>query len=327
LAIDTTEVPARKTSGRAARVLAAARARPGLLLTALYFVIAAALMVRYGMWMTPEKLVIVGFAIALLFAKPIAYLRDWTPVILLLLGYEFLRGIAYTHGLPVNIHFMIDADRFLFLGKLPPVALQDWLLDEGGPLWYDYLATLLYMSHTILPFGFAYYLWSTRREQFKRFTVTLLVLSYAGFLTYLLYPAMPPWMAARDGYIPEVHSVIGRVLGHLGNGPSLPSIYDFANPNPVAAMPSLHAAYPFLVFLFLLKLYGRRALPFVLYPLAVWFSIVYTGNHYVIDAIAGVAYALAAYYGLEWWWKRREARVRAQADAPGPPAAPTPIGG
>ena len=59
LAIDTTEVPAGTTPGRAARVLAAARARPGLLLTALYFVIAATLMVRYGMWMTPEKLVIV----------------------------------------------------------------------------------------------------------------------------------------------------------------------------------------------------------------------------------------------------------------------------
>lgn len=64
-------------------------------------------------------------------------------------------------------------------------------------------------------------------------------------------------------------------------------------------MPSLHTAWPVLAFLFILAAYGRRYLPLILYPAAVSLTIVYTGHHYVIDAVVGALYACAAYYAVE----------------------------
>jgi membrane-associated phospholipid phosphatase len=80
--------------------------------------------------------------------------------------------------------------------------------------------------------------------------------------------------------------------------PGLARIYSEVSANPVAAIPSLHAAMPMLVFLFSLKIWGRRALPIALYPLFMLWSIVYTGHHYVVDWMVGVAYAGAVYYAL-----------------------------
>ena len=71
---------------------------------------------------------------------------------------------------------------------------------------------------------------------------------------------------------------------------------DFLNPNPVAAMPSLHAAYPWLSFLALRKYSKKLGWFFLPYPILVWFSVVYLGEHYVIDVIAGVVYAQASFW-------------------------------
>ena len=66
-------------------------------------------------------------------------------------------------------------------------------------------------------------------------------------------------------------------------------------PNPIAAIPSLHAVYPIYITLFALNHWGKKALPIVLYPLSIGFAIVYLGHHYVIDFIAGGLVALCAY--------------------------------
>jgi len=103
---------------------------------------------------------------------------------------------------------------------------------------------------------------------------TLLLMSYAGFMTYLLFPAMPPWMAADRGFIPPTQNVVERVLGQSGSGEHLPLIYELIRPNLVAAMPSLHAVFPLLLFLFAHKIWGRPVWTALTYPAAVWFSIV-----------------------------------------------------
>lgn len=63
-------------------------------------------------------------------------------------------------------------------------------------------------------------------------------------------------------------------------------------------MPSLHAAWPTLVFLFCL-FYWRPLAPFaLLYCFGLWFSIVYIGDHYVIDALVGILYAVIAFFAV-----------------------------
>jgi membrane-associated phospholipid phosphatase len=67
--------------------------------------------------------------------------------------------------------------------------------------------------------------------------------------------------------------------------------YSSLNPNPVAANPSLHAALPFVGFLALLRLRSPLAWPLLAWCVAVWFSVIYLGEHYVLDVVAGVVLA------------------------------------
>ncbi|MGH7751029.1 MAG: phosphatase PAP2 family protein, partial [Candidatus Dormibacteria bacterium] len=71
--------------------------------------------------------------------------------------------------------------------------------------------------------------------------------------------------------------------------------YQSLNPNPVAAFPSLHAAFPMLGLLALRSLDRRLLWPALAWCLLVWVSIVYLGEHDLVDAVAGVASAALAW--------------------------------
>lgn len=67
-------------------------------------------------------------------------------------------------------------------------------------------------------------------------------------------------------------------------------------PNPYAAVPSLHTAYSTLVAIFALSWHRRFGYVMCIYPLAMYFCIVYFADHYVSDILVGIAVALFA-----WW--------------------------
>ena len=99
--------------------------------------------------------------------------------------------------------------------------------------------------------------------------------------------------------IPPVHRIAPETLGRLGPTAPLSLAYAHLSANEVAAMPSLHAALPLLTALALMRLYGSRAAPCLLYALTMGFNLVYLGEHYVVDALAGFATALLA-FALVW---------------------------
>ena len=72
-------------------------------------------------------------------------------------------------------------------------------------------------------------------------------------------------------------------------------VYTHLVGNPVAAFPSMHAAYPTLVFLFLWERWKVAALVWLPVTLIIWFAIVYLGHHYVVDVLGGIAYAVVGY--------------------------------
>jgi membrane-associated phospholipid phosphatase len=232
-------------------------------------------------------------------------LRDWVPFYLALTVYDSLRGAANNwlmpHALP-QIHF----DRAVFGGEVPTVQLQHALYTPGVAHVWDYAAFGVYMTHFIVPFVIAGVLWHFNHERFRRFTFLFLTLTFSAFITYALYPAVPPWLAAQNEQIQPTAKIIDEMWAHIGvaNGSSVFSATGhFAN--PVAAVPSLHAAYPMLIMLFFWPLVRRpwRVL-LALYPLAMGFTLVYTGEHYVIDVLLGWLYA-AAIYGVGSWAYRR----------------------
>jgi membrane-associated phospholipid phosphatase len=87
-------------------------------------------------------------------------------------------------------------------------------------------------------------------------------------------------------------------------------LYDRLPANQVAAVPSLHSAYPMLFALFVTGIFGIKKFWWVyVYPVSMWIGVVYMGEHYVIDVILGALYAVLAYtasvYGYNWYYAPR----------------------
>jgi len=96
----------------------------------------------------------------------------------------------------------------------------------------------------------------------------------------------------------------------------------------VAAMPSLHAAYPAMLLLFFWRDGWRLRIPFALYTLAMGFALVYGGEHFVTDILVGWLYAAVAYGAVcvAWpaWRRSRRARRAAEDEAVGAEAEADP---
>jgi membrane-associated phospholipid phosphatase len=238
-------------------------------------------------------------------------LLDWLPFTAVLVVYDLSRGIADGVGLPLHVSDIAAADRGLFGGTVPTVWLQRHFLDPGSPHWYDALATLVYISHFLATPAVAAVLWLRSREIWKAFIARVIALSAAGLVTYVLFPAAPPWYAAREGVIEPVirASSRGWLWLHVNHAANLLDEGQAAA-NPVAAMPSLHTAFATLIALFAIShLRSSWRWLAILYPTAMGLSLVYLGEHYVVDLLAGVVYALAVHWAITAWTRRRAARA------------------
>jgi len=266
-----------------------------------------AIFMALGVGLTPDIIFLVlavGFAWG---SNRRPFLRDFAPFILLLLSYDAMRGFADNLGGRVRVDYPIRWDEALFFGEVPTVTLQRWLFEPGVTHWYDYGAALLHIMHFIVPLFFAAIIWQRYRQHYWPYVITLLLTSYAGFITFMLVPTAPPWYAAEQGRLSGVSLV-------HENLPFLKAAYHTFSPNPVAAMPSLHAAYPWLFFLFALRIWRWRGALLGLYPAAMFLAIVYLGHHYAVDVIGGVLYAMVAYVlvcsRVPGWPKRVVAAAR-----------------
>lgn len=266
-----------------------------VILPIVYIVGVSIYMLWHRAWFSPDQFFFAAaIAVILIGGRTKQFLWDWVPVLLLLFGYEYLRGLGPILTKNVHIWPMINADQKMF-GSLPTITLQSYLYNASALKWYDYVAVILYISHFIIPMLIAFIFWLSNRRAFKHYTAGLLILSYLAFITYIIFPAMPPWMASNLGYIPPLQKIMDQVMASFANPISVPSIYKFFGANLVAAVPSLHAAYPFLIFLFVRQQISRLAYLISPYVLGVWFAVVYLGEHYVVDVILGIIYAVVAY--------------------------------
>jgi membrane-associated phospholipid phosphatase len=242
------------------------------------------------------------------------FLRDWLPIALLLVVYNVSRGYAdglfQPHVLP-----LIHADEALFGGHVPTVWLQQHLYQPGHVQWWEVVVSLVYVSHFLTVPTVAVILWLRSRDQWARYMRRWFTLSVAGLITYFLYPAAPPWWAALHGYLGDPVARIStagwNAIGLHSAGNTLNALQVEAA-NPVAAMPSLHTAYAMMAVAFFLPVVGRRWWPALLtYPLAMTFTLVYSGEHYVIDVLVGWLY-VAGTFLLVGFAERRWARRQGQ---------------
>lgn len=220
---------------------------------------------------------------------------EWAPFFGLLVLYDLLRGAVAVSADQAHQTTQIDVDRFLFGHQIPSVWLQRHLWDGVGHLhWYDYLTWATYMTHFFAVWVTAAVVWRVAHDRFRQYAVIVILLTLGAFLTYWLFPAQPPWLAAQSTDIGHMDRVVPEVWGKLGVG-TIKSVYENSDfVNPVAAMPSLHAAYPCMLLLVFWWAGWKVRIPLALYTLMMGTALVYGGEHYVMDVLAGWLMAGAA---------------------------------
>jgi hypothetical protein len=268
-----------------------------------YAVLLSILMISRGISVTPDVVVVSFGLAALLLGRGKLFLRDWIPFVALFFAYELMRGYADKFGLPIHVSDIVSMERVIGLGGLPTQFLQG-LFHSGPATSPDALASIsvvFYFLHFPLPLAVGFLLWIHQRRIYYDYVGALIVLSMAAFVTFLLLPVAPPWWADKYGFVTGVLHLRDTGFNGLasffgfGNYFYSYSVYSISS-NDVAAFPSLHAAYPFLAFLFARRAFGRVGWLMLAYTACVWFSIVYLGEHWVVDIVGGVAYAFAAYF-------------------------------
>jgi hypothetical protein len=258
----------------------------------------AAMTARRGVFLTRDWLF--AWVLAALLVLSLGDLRrrlravvvDWLPLMAVLLLYDLSNGVRKALGIEPHVLPQLQADRVLADAEVPAVALQQSLYTVGHPHWWDYAAFAVYLTHFFVTLAVAVALWRLAHAQFRRLRTLVVALATAGFVTYVLFPAVPPWLAAIDGHLAPVHRIVAEMWGHVGLQPAL-ALFENRDPfyNEVAAVPSLHAAYPVLLLLFFWTAGRWARLGLGAYALAMALTLVYTGEHYVSDILAGWAYA------------------------------------
>ncbi len=254
--------------------------------------------IREPSFPTPDKLIVFLTFIFMVMHQAVAMLKKMLPFVIIILIYESFRGLAHSLNSHVNYTFAPHFDKFVF-GSLPTKTLQNWWW-HGHVQWYDYMFYLPYMLFFAMPFALALLIWKTR-EKYYWWGVTAYSITFFGaFVSFLLFPAAPPWMASQQNVIEPITRISSSVWTSLGIQ-NFPSIYNHIAPNPVAAIPSLHAACSTLFSLLIFKLYGRRwGLVSLIYPILIYIGVVYEGEHYVFDVLTGIILASVSYWAAPW---------------------------
>ena len=267
--------------------------------------------ILHRVFFTPDQFYVIALIFALIIGQAKSFIWDWTPVLLLILSYEYLRGLIPKVNTHIHYHLMPRFDTFLF-GKIPTVFLQQHLYTPGHLHWYDYFSVGLYLAHFVVPLIIAFIFWLTDRPYFREFVMTMIALSYLTFLTYLVFPAAPPWLASQMGIIPPITHITGIALGHYLNYVNVPSVYRFFGDNATAAVPSLHAEFPAMSALYVSKKYPKLAPLMVAYVFSLWFAVMYMGEHYFFDIVIGTLYVFIIYFVVQrtknYWLPKLETK-------------------
>jgi PAP2 superfamily protein len=284
-----------------------------------YVIVLSGLMIVSGVSITPDVMLVALGLAAVILGRGRLFIRDWVPFIGLFLAYELMRGYADDLNRVVHSADILGLERAIFGGALPTEVLQNAFHPPTGLDVLAMAGTVFYFLHFPLPIAVAFLLWVRRRRAYYDYVAALILLSMAGFATYLVLPVAPPWWAASHGLIngpdgaPAITYLkaqgfddLARLFGFEGRYIYSYTVYEI-NPNAVAAFPSLHAGYPFLAFLFARRAFGKPGWLMLAYAACVWLAVVYLADHYVVDVIGGIVYASVAYLAIvhaPGWFRR-----------------------
>ena len=150
----------------------------------------------------------------------------------------------------------------------------------------------------LVPHGTVIYALARSRRQFPRAAGLIYATFDLGVVCYWLIPTAPPWFAAQEGRMHDAaagsEDRLHRLMLDYGEqfwGPRWPHLYDALAGNPLAAMPSLHFATSVMAAHVLSSTGPIAGAAGWTYAATLGFALVYLGEHYVVDLLAGLALA------------------------------------
>lgn len=279
------------------------------MLPAIFVVILLVFFLAYGVIPGPEIIILCFFIYAAYRKWSHRFIRDWIPLVSIFLSYEAMDSIVGSLQKTVHVVSPYELEEHLF-GSIPTLVLQQFYRSP----FLDFLGTFFYSLHFIAPVVFAFLLWKYYPGNYQKYVLALAIGTYSALVTYLVYPVAPPWYALSNAYNPlwpKTAVQATRVLVQMDQSLGVPfyrTMFDLVSSNKFAAFPSLHAMYPWLISLYALKIKKARALPILLFPVGVWFSVVYLGEHYVVDVIGAIIYGTCAFFLAEKLTSHTKAR-------------------
>jgi membrane-associated phospholipid phosphatase len=201
----------------------------------------------------------------------------------------------------MHVNYPIVADRVLGFGGLPTVRLQRALTRHGeqGPHWrvLDRVLVWAHWSWFLVPHGTLLFILLRHPARFSRAAVMTYAVFNIGAGIYWLVPTAPPWYAAElDGERLAQPPAVRRMMVEYGEffwRDGWGSLYSVFGGNPLAAMPSLHFATTVMAALLLAEAGPAAGAVGFSYAATLGFALVYLGEHYLVDLVAGTALTMA----------------------------------
>ena len=197
----------------------------------------------------------------------------------------------------LRITYPAKADLAIGRGELPSVRLQKALegLGRGNPL--DRTLSWIHWVWFFEPHSSLLWILAKHPDRFPRSARQMSGVFDLGCAVYAAVPTAPPWWAAENGYTdPRVRRIMVEV-GREQWGRSWEPLYAFLGGNPWAAMPSLHFAASLRAAILLTEAGPAEGAVGWAYAVSLGFALVYLGEHYVIDLIAGAALVAVVRWG------------------------------
>ncbi len=187
----------------------------------------------------------------------------------------------------LRARYPIAADRVIGAGKLPNTRLQRTLarLPRVGAV--NHVLTWTHWLWFFEPYLALALILARHNDRFPRAARQMAAVFDIGCAVYFALPTAPPWWASEEGLTGEP---VRRIMVEVGEetwGTAWPKMYDALGGNPWAAMPSLHFATSLLAALSLAEAGRVEGTLGWAYAGTLGFALVYLGEHYVTDLVAG----------------------------------------
>ena len=196
-----------------------------------------------------------------------------------------------------RVRYPIAVDRVLGLGVPPTIRLQQACSTPGSVNRFERALVWCHWLWFVVPHGSVVYVLLRDRDRFTRAAARMYAVFDLGAVAYWVAPTAPPWWAAERGLLQAPGGVaVRRMMIEYGEefwGKRWDALYDVLGGNPLAAMPSLHLATSLMAAHLLAEVGPLAGAIGGSYAVLLALALVYLGEHYAIDLLAGAGLAEA----------------------------------